>query len=124
MGRPTKLTSEVQKRVCDAVSAGNYYEPACIYAGVTYSTMRNWILRGKEAKSGVYFEFVEALTRAEAQAEIDIVKLWQAQIPTDWHAARDFLERRYNDRWGRKDKQEIAGAGGGPFTVNVVYDDE
>jgi len=124
MGRPTKLTPETQKRICDAVSAGNYYEPACSYVGISYQTMRNWILRGEEAKSGIYFEFVDALTRAEAEAEVKIVGLWEAQIPADWRAARDFLERRYNDRWGRREKQEITGTGGGPFTVNVVYADE
>ena len=124
MGRPTKLNPEVQKRICDAVSAGNYYEPASVYAGITYTTMRNWILRGEEAKSGIYFEFVEALTRAEATAEVRIVAQWQAQIPIDWHAARDFLERRYGDRWGRKEKQEVTGAKGGPLVIEVVYGDD
>ena len=33
-GRPTKLTPEVQKKIVDALSAGNYFEVACEYAGI------------------------------------------------------------------------------------------
>jgi len=31
-----------------------------------------------------------------------MVALWQKHMPEDYRAIRDFLERRYPDRWGRK----------------------
>jgi len=33
MGRPSKLTPEVQERLRQAIRAGNYYEAVCAYAG-------------------------------------------------------------------------------------------
>ena len=117
-GRPTKLNPDVQKRIVDAVATGNYYEAACGYAGVSYQSLRNWIQRGEAAKSGPYFDFVEALTRAEAQCEVRMVAQWQAAMPGDWRAIRDFLERRYNGRWGRKEKHELSGPDGGPISLS------
>ena len=102
MGRPSKLTPEVTKRLTEAIRAGNYYEAACGYAGIGYSTFRAWMVRGEKAKSGKYREFVEAITRAEYEAEVRIVAQWQKHMPEDYRAIRDFLERRYPDRWGRK----------------------
>jgi transposase len=102
MGRPSKLTPEVQERICQAIRAGNYYEAACAYAGIGYSTFRAWMLKGEKAKSGKYREFMEAVTRAEYEAEVRMVAQWQKHMPEDYRAIRDFLERRYPDRWGRR----------------------
>jgi transposase len=117
-GRPSKLTPEVKKRLLDAIRAGNYFEPACVYAGITYRTFRNWMERGEEAKSGEYFQFFHEVTRAEAEAEARMVAQWQAQVPNDWRAAKDFLARRYPDRWANRDKHELMGDGGGPIEVD------
>ena len=129
-GRPTKLTSEVQARLVQAIEAGNYYEAACGYAGITYTTFRNWMIKGENAKSGKYHEFFDAITRAEAVAEVRMVAQWQQHMPEDYRAIRDFLERRFPERWGRKDKvqQEISGPDGGPIQwvdlVKLANDDE
>lgn len=116
-GRPSKLTPEVKARLVQAIEAGNYYEAACGYAGITYTTFRNWMIKGENAKSGMYREFFEAITRAETVAEVRMVAQWQQHMPEDYRAIRDFLERRFPDRWGRKDKlqQEVSGPGGGPI---------
>lgn len=113
MARPSKLTLEVQKRLTEAIKAGNYYEAACGFAGIGYSTFRRWMLRGEKAKSGKYRQFWEAVTRAELEAEVRMVAQWQKHMPEDYRAIRDFLERRFPDRWGRRYsldmKQEIKG---------------
>jgi len=31
-----------------------------------------------------------------------------------------FMERRYPDRWGRKERQEHVGAGGGPIALTFA----
>lgn len=107
MARPTKLTPEVTKRLCDAIRAGNHFEVACTYAGIDYTTMRKWMLAGEKAKTGALFEFFEAVRKAESECEIKVVALWQTQIPANWQAARDFLERRYPHRWGRREKSNV-----------------
>ncbi len=123
-GRPSKLTSEVKARLVQAIEAGNYYEAACGYAGITYTTFRNWMIKGENAKSGKYREFFEAITRAETVAEVRMVAQWQQHMPEDYRAIRDFLERRFPDRWGRKDKlqQEISGPNGQPVEVEMEVD--
>lgn len=108
-GRPSKLTPERKKRLLDAIRAGSYYEPACTYAGVDYSTFRRWMQKGEEAKSGQYREFYEAVIEAEAQAEVRVVGHWQNQIPHDWRAAKDFLSRRYPERWASRETLELNG---------------
>ena len=112
MGRPCKLTPEVQERVCTALREGNYLQAAAAYAGLTYSCLRAWIVRGKRARRGRYFAFMKAVAMAEADAEATVVAQWRQQIPENWQAARDFLARRFPDRWGPKERQEITGKGG------------
>ena len=124
------MTPEVKARLVQAIEAGNYYEAACGYAGITYTTFRNWMIKGENAKSGTYREFFEAITRAETVAEVRMVAQWQQHMPEDYRAIRDFLERRFPERWGRKDKvqQEISGPDGGPIQwvdlVRLANDDE
>ena len=67
--------------------------------------------RGARASSGEFREFWEELTRAEAEAEARMVAQWQAQIPQDWRAARDFLARRFPERWASKDKIDLEHSG-------------
>jgi len=109
MARPSKLTPEIQKKIIEAVKAGNYYEAACAYAGVSYSTLRGWIVKGEKAKSGKYLKFLEAVRQAEAEAEARIVLQWQKAMPEDWRAAQAFLERRYPERWGKKETHVVEG---------------
>lgn len=110
-GRPSKLTPETRKRLFDAIKAGCYYDVACRYAGISYATFRNWINKGEKSKSGEFFDFLEALKQAEAEAEVRMVMLWQSKMPEDWKAARDFLARRYPERWAQKDKIDLEHSG-------------
>jgi hypothetical protein len=125
-GRPSKLTPDVQERICTAVRAGNYYEAACRYGGVSYANFRLWMLKGKQASSGKFHELYEAVLKAEADAEVAVVALWKKQIPDNWQAARDFLARRFPRRWGNKDRHEHEHGGGLTLLVEelVVHADE
>lgn len=120
MAAPTKLTPDVQERLLGAIASGNYYETACALAGIHYGTMRQWLIDGKQARSGPKREFYEAVTRAEAEAESRVVAMWQAKMPEDWQAARDFLARRHADRWGPKDKHQITGVDDGPVAIRHI----
>ena len=38
-------------------------------------------------------------------------------LPKDYRACRDFLERRFPERWGRRERVEVTGRGGGPISL-------
>lgn len=115
-GRPSKLTPERQQKLVQAIAAGNYYETACRYAGIDYSNFRHWLEKGEQQASGIYHDFREAITRAEIEAEMRAVVAWQRAFPDDWRAAKEFLEHRHRETWGKAPKQETELSG----TVNWV----
>ena len=102
MGRPSKLTSEVQQKICDAIKRGNYYDVACEFAGIGRSTFFRWKNAGEKAKSGKYKDFWDAIKKAESEAEVMYVeRIREAAEDGQWTAAAWYLERKYPDRWGR-----------------------
>lgn len=122
MGRPEKLTPEVQERLVQAVRAGNFYEAACGYARITYRSFRNWMVQGEASKSGKYFQLFQAVTQAELEAEARMVSQWQAHMPSDYRAIRDFLERRHSKRWSKVEKHELSGKDGEAIQVKYNTD--
>lgn len=121
VGRPSSLTPEVQRKVCEAIAAGNYYQAAAAYAGITYSCLAKWLKKGKRAKRGRFFQFFHAVREADAAAEITIVAQWRQQIPENWQAARDFLARRHPERWGPKDRHDVdVTTKGRPLVLQII----
>jgi hypothetical protein len=54
-----------------------------------------------------FFEFCEAVKKAEAEAEAAaVVQIKTAASNGTWQAAAWFLERKFKDRWARTDKLE------------------
>lgn len=104
-GRPNKLTIEMQNKLCAYIAEGQYITTACRLVGVDYATMRRWILQGEQDMSGKFYEFQEAISQAEALAEAERVKLiLQAGKYDDWKANAWYLERKFPEKWGRKDR--------------------
>jgi hypothetical protein len=59
-GRPSKLTPEIQDRICASLRAGNYACVAARLAGIAESTFYDWLEQGKRARSGRFSEFSES----------------------------------------------------------------
>lgn len=116
-GRPTKLTPALQAKVVEAIRAGNYIETAAAYAGVSKVTLYDWMRRGNEQKSGRFREFLNAVEKALGDSEARDVALIGKAAGEDWKAAAWRLERRFPDRWGRREKHELSGPKGGPVEV-------
>lgn len=72
-GRPTKLTPEVTEAIVDSIKEGAYLETATEAAGIGLSTMYLWLDRGADGEEP-YAAFLEAVTRARAEAEIDLLR--------------------------------------------------
>ena len=116
MGRPTKLTPELQTKVVQAISGGNYREVAAQWAGVPADTLTRWMSRPREP----YVSFRRAVLEAERAAEIRAVALVMQAAAADPKHAEWWLERKFHERWGRKDRMELAGKDGGPIQLEAV----
>jgi transposase len=139
MARPTKLTKELHEKLLSAIRAGNYMETAAAYAGISKDTLYNWMRRGareserlaqnpraKPKKSEQEFlEFSDAVEKALAQAEVrDIANIAKASDAGDWRASAWRLERKYPEKWGRKDRLDAelkhTGKDGGPIQTETM----
>ena len=47
-----------------------------------------------------------------------LVAQWQQHAPSSWQACRDFLARRFPERWGKTVRAEVSGPGGQPLLGN------
>ena len=116
-GRPTKLTPDVQDLIVDGINAGLTFGLTCARAGVNPATFYRWLEKGETAKSGVYSEFCDTVSRAKADSALRLVSQITLQAPTDWRAAAFLLERRFPDDYGKR--SEITGKDGGPVKVEA-----
>lgn len=130
-GRLSLLTPELQARVCDYLSYGNFLETAAAAVGVDQSTLRRWLKRGRremqrlqlspdgevDPNELIYLNFCKAVDRAEAEAEVDGLKMLHAHSYDDWRAVAWRLERKAFGRWGRRQAIEHSGPDGKPAVV-------
>lgn len=122
MARPSKLTPETQAVIVDAILHGATYQDAAESAGVWYNTFNEWMKRGADAKSGIYYEFNEAVTRANAECAKNMVRVIQsAAAKGDWKAALEWLKRRRRGEWG--DNMDVTSGGNAfqpPQIIEVI----
>lgn len=107
-------------RFIAAMRIGNYIHVACAFAGISTQTWKNWNARAREhhvnefeepdwddipAQEQPYVAFVSAVTRAEAESEVELVGVVRKvgkgndKQPADWRAAMALLSRRHAGRW-------------------------
>lgn len=97
-----RLTPEFITMFCEIVSHGNYITTACKLMRVEESTFRSWMLQGKKSESGIYRELYERVLQADGAAESFALEIWRGHYLKDSKAAKDFLARRYPDRWSER----------------------
>lgn len=103
-GRPSKFTPERIETLLRHIAEGNYIDTACRLADVDYTTIRHWVMLGERDGKGQYWEFAKQLKLAEAQAEADrVASIIKAGKFDDWKANAWYLERKYPERWGKKE---------------------
>lgn len=152
-GRRSKLTPEVQERIVAAIASGQTYDVACELAGISKGTYHNWKSLGRKEKQGKLREFLDAVTRAEAEAEKHLIEVirtaaekgdetvevvtvrdasgqvistrtTQRTSPRDWRAAAKMLEMRNPEQYGRRiTKHEGIPESTAPPSVVLVFDD-
>lgn len=72
-GRKTKLTAEVAETICSALKEGAYVETAAQAAGIHVDSLYYWLDRGLKGEEP-YAAFSEAVMRARAEAELDLMR--------------------------------------------------
>ena len=107
MGRPLKLTPEVEARLVEAVELGATWERAADAAGVGASTLRDWRQRG-EAGEKPFAAFLASVKRAEsAGVERALRSIRKAAEGGAWQASAWLLERRYPADYGRRSEVSV-----------------
>lgn len=123
MGRPSKFTEETRTKILTALRGGNYRNVAAEYAGISYATLRNWLLLAADPHSPPeYVQFLADVEKAEADAEVaDLALIRRAAQDGNWSAAAWVRERKNPERWGKKDRTqvEVSGPDGSPLSVQV-----
>jgi transposase len=97
--RPTELDERTAKRLVEATRKGLGRKVAARLAGISPTTLFNWIRRGRKGESP-YVELVAQLKEAEAHGEESLVDLIDMHAASTWQAAAWRLERRYPERYG------------------------
>ena len=98
----TLLTKDVADDLRDKLLRGLIEEQACNLVGISYSTYSNWLVS--------YPLFKEFIRRIKAQVEYDALEhIKEAMEGGTWPASAWFLERKYPQRYGKRDvlKQQI-----------------
>jgi transposase len=98
-GRPSKLTPEIQERICQLIRAGNTVEIASEASGITPTTFYNWMQKGADGRQP-YADFSKAIEQVRAEAEAILVgRIQRAAQSGSWRAATWLLERQWPERW-------------------------
>lgn len=120
-GRKPKLTKKLIEDFVNYFRVGHYTTTVCSLCGITFQTYSNWLKRGEKAKSGLYFEFFESIKKAEAEAEHHLVmNIRKSAAEEAWPASAWLLERRYPEKWGKKQRHEIVGNEKKPLQINTT----
>lgn len=129
-GRPTKLTQELIKQVCEGLLRGSYIETAFEWAGVPKETYYHWMRQGRARPKSIYGKLLHSASKAMAESEMYRLTLinraatgskavygqdeegnrilLEPAIKPDWKAAAWITERRNPKMWGPRQTIEHA----------------
>lgn len=100
-------------KIAGVIRDGNYAVIAARLAGIDEVTYYRWIEWGSAGRDP-YSAFCKSIKEAEAQAEKDAVSTVRAgstgAMGAAWTSAMTFLERRWPDRWSKRDPDRSATA--------------
>ena len=98
----TKLNRDLIAMIHSYIKTGASNKDACLLCGIAPSTFYTWKKNAKDAKSGIYLDFLNSVELARAkhkQYYINIVHHTVVHSPRD---ALEVLKSKYPEEWGRK----------------------
>jgi transposase len=105
MGRPCKLTPELQERICDLLESGNTRRDVAYIVGISCHTFQRWMRQGRTDPESEFRIFRLAVRQKEAAAVARNVQIIRDAASDQWQAAARWLERRYPERWGSHSRE-------------------
>ena len=109
----------------DMIRKGVPITTAAQASGICRATFYVWKSRGEVSKTGIYRKFVIELAKAQADAEaLFVSRMWQhskADGHTGYQATAWMLERRFPDRWSRRQVIETTAA---PTALQTASDED
>ena len=106
MGRKSKLTDKARREILQVISVGGSKSLACKHAGITLTTLLNWLDRGKRANKGLYHEFICEYRQAEARPDIMAMGIVHRAIKDgDVRSAQWWLEKKTG--WGKREEPQV-----------------
>lgn len=100
-------TQQRRDAILEALAAGNHVETACRMAGISKSAFYAWVHADPDFENAVN----EAIARSEAEL------LRRIRDDASWQSKAWILERRWPERWGRRDRLES------DAKIRIVADD-
>ena len=112
---------QIWSRLSQAISVGAYIEDACVFAGISSREYRRW---RELAEQGVepYAERWVEIQKSEAQAIVrNLFNIQNAANSGTWQASAWILERKYPEKYARKDFVQITE--GSDYDVELFWSD-
>lgn len=104
MARPTKYSAKRRDAIVAAVAVGCTREQAALAAGIGERTLYEW-LKDKP-------QLAQALEKAEAAGVLSrLARIQTAAKGGAWQADAWWLERKFPEQWGRRDKVQVEHSG-------------
>jgi transposase len=117
-GRKTKLTVSLIETAEKLIGAGNFDRVVIEYLGISHESWYGWLREGEKdkklGKRNMKVEFFDRIKKAQSGAEMRAVSGILQAGRDNWTAYAWFLERKYPDRWSKRETHQITGADGGP----------
>jgi transposase len=115
--KPKLAEARQQKRIFEVLSLGGSLQDAADLLGIDRSTLT----RRKQTDA----EFAQGIKKATVEGKLVHLKNVKARSPR-WQASAWFLERRWGNQFGRRDRVntdgtlQVTGAGGGPVQTETT----
>jgi hypothetical protein len=124
MARPTKLEFSMLSAVGPLIADGLSYEGIAAELGVSRRVLFDWLARGEvaDAPEGdeLFVQFALAVRKAEAELERKLLADMRGAAGKrgEYNRFAWILERRFQTRWGAKQRIEHTGAEGGAIQID------
>lgn len=123
-GRKTKLTPQIIEDFARILPTVMYLETVGDYLGVERTTWRKWLKRGAtevarlrkpgevpNKREELFVQFFNTVKKGKAEGEFCHLTTIRKASEVYWQAASWILERRYPDRWGKKERLDATISG-------------
>jgi hypothetical protein len=134
-GQPTKLCPDKAAKLVLLLRVGNYAESACASAGVAKSTYYNWKRTGARERDArenpkykpkaaldPFVDFIAEVEQAEATFECGAIAKIRMASGEHWTAMAWLLERKFPQRWGRRDRSAVPAIEDGSPPAITLHD--